>query len=704
MKREQWLSCLAAACLAFALAFGSAGCLVTGFGLDADLKGLALACALFAAASALCFSFKRGGLVIACLLALTGGYLWQRGTLVSSFSTLLHDITVRFDSAYGWGIFGSVLGTTDTAVRTVGCLIAICTGGTVCRRKTAIPAVTVALLPLLVCLVVTDTVPAEGCIFLLAMGLIVLMLTNNLRRVAPAQANTLAAMVALPVAAALGLLFLVAPQEGYVNQSQQFQDKILTWIQDLPQMVEDLSQDVASAVEGTVQQESVDLENQGPRNLYTYPVMDVIAPQTGTLYLRERDYDSYDGTGWTATARRSEEFGLTGDVEWESRGVVTISTRRSRSQLFYPYYPGDTVTLTGGAVDNGEEITVYEVLQYALPTGWQQTLAAGEGSALVVAGASSSAVTGQRYKSLPTATQKWASALLEDILTDEDTATEMAQTIAAYVKNSASYDLNTEKMPASADDFAIWFLEKSDTGYCVHFATATAVLLRAAGVRSRYVTGYMTYGVKDQKVTVTADQAHAWVEYYEPLLGVWIPLESTPGGSLPQTGSTEATGETESVTQTEPELEQTTEGGPPAESEAPGEETGPSGIDREETPRKREWDLGFLWWIFVPAAAVAAIAAQRAARLSLRKRRMTRGRANARALALWREASLYARLLRQPVPRPLERLAQKAKYSQHTLTQPELAEFEKYLRAARSQCRAEPWYRQLLYRWVFALY
>ena len=81
-------------------------------------------------------------------------------------------------------------------------------------------------------------------------------------------------------------------------------------------------------------------------------------------------------------------------------------------------------------------------------------------------------------------------------------------------------------MPSSETDFVRWFLEESDTGYCAHFASATAVLLQAAGIPARYVTGYMVDTQAGVSTTVYMDEAHAWVEFYDPSVG-WRVLEST---------------------------------------------------------------------------------------------------------------------------------------------------------------------------------
>ena len=121
-----------------------------------------------------------------------------------------------------------------------------------------------------------------------------------------------------------------------------------------------------------------------------------------------------------------------------------------------------------------------------------------------------------------------------------------AQAIASYVRNSATYDTKTSRMPMDSEDFAKWFLEESDTGYCVHFATATAVLLQAAGIPARYVTGYLVPVQAGEATPVLSNQSHAWVEYWLPGYG-WTVLEATPATTATNptpTQSQETTAET----------------------------------------------------------------------------------------------------------------------------------------------------------------
>ena len=716
MKREKLHGCLISAGLAFLLSLGGVGCLVTGFDLDAgSMAGLVFACLFFAAASTACFQLKHGGTIILCLLALGAGFLWRSEKAMNQIMGLLYQISYRYNGAYGWGVLRFQVENLERMalgipIRAIGCLVAACVSWTVCRRKTAIPGVLLSLLPLIACLVVTDTVPREGFLYILILGLIVLILTNNLRRHAPEQGISLTYMVTIPVAAALGLLFLAVPKEGYVNHTVELQQKILQWAENIPLLMEDISADHQNGP-GSANASKVDLQEVGERIRYTYPVMDVVAAKSGTLYLREQDYDFYDGKGWTANVFRKEAFGRDPGGILQEEGLVSVRTRRGRDYLYLPYYPQTETELNGGKASNPGKSTGYDVTQWALPENWREmTLPDPDASGRIEftgGGVQEDGGWHSRYLVLPNETKARAKKLLEQIQPANGTTTAMAEAIREYVRNSAEYDLDTPKMPTGREDFALWFLEESDTGYCVHFATASTVLLRAAGIRARYVTGYMTRAVAGEVVTVTAGDAHAWTEYYEPALGMWIPLDATPPDpDAPET--THSGGESQETTEgTEPRGTEETGSTRPEESTGPTtptEGTTPGTPGREEPSGGASW-LGTLAAVlFWMGAAVFTVTGQRQLRLKLRRNIPAKAGANGRALAKWREGELLYRVLKQTPPRELVSLAQKAKFSQHTLTAGELGQMDEQIRQARKACEERPWYLRLVYRYIFAAY
>lgn len=129
------------------------------------------------------------------------------------------------------------------------------------------------------------------------------------------------------------------------------------------------------------------------------------------------------------------------------------------------------------------------------------------------------------------------------------------------------YSLNPGKTP-NKRDFVLYFLKKQKRGYCAHFATSGAMLLRAMGIPARYVEGYcfspdsfsdvevlegedaedwyQGYSYlreessedKVLSVDVTDASAHAWVEIYKDGFG-WVPVEFTIARQEPERGGSD---------------------------------------------------------------------------------------------------------------------------------------------------------------------
>src|SRR5690606_17583001 len=85
------------------------------------------------------------------------------------------------------------------------------------------------------------------------------------------------------------------------------------------------------------------------------------------------------------------------------------------------------------------------------------------------------------------------------------------------------------------------FLERK-TGYCVHYASAMAVMARELGIPARIAVGFQPgarrFNDGSNIYEVSTDDLHAWPELYFDGVG-WLRFEPTPGrGSVPRYGST----------------------------------------------------------------------------------------------------------------------------------------------------------------------
>ncbi len=87
-----------------------------------------------------------------------------------------------------------------------------------------------------------------------------------------------------------------------------------------------------------------------------------------------------------------------------------------------------------------------------------------------------------------------------------------------------SYTLSPGKLPS--ENRMDTFLFKTKRGYCEHYASAFTLLMRAAGVPARIVTGYQGGEVNGDYLLVRQADAHAWSEIWIKGRG-WLRVDPT---------------------------------------------------------------------------------------------------------------------------------------------------------------------------------
>ncbi|MES2102091.1 MAG: DUF3488 and transglutaminase-like domain-containing protein [Pseudomonadota bacterium] len=123
-------------------------------------------------------------------------------------------------------------------------------------------------------------------------------------------------------------------------------------------------------------------------------------------------------------------------------------------------------------------------------------------------------------------TLEWAAALRRDPRYATAEPRVLAQALLQHIRSAGfSYTLAPgEYGRDSIDEF--WLDRRA--GFCEHFAAAFVVVMRAAGVPARVVTGYQ--GVDplplDGYYLVRQSAAHAWAEYWQPGVG-WVRADPT---------------------------------------------------------------------------------------------------------------------------------------------------------------------------------
>jgi hypothetical protein len=105
------------------------------------------------------------------------------------------------------------------------------------------------------------------------------------------------------------------------------------------------------------------------------------------------------------------------------------------------------------------------------------------------------------------------------------TQDEIPGRILAWFNQAFTYTLEPPLYPGAAVD---QFLFDGQRGFCEHFASAAALMLRIAGIPARIVAGYQGGEVHPGQGYLMVHQynAHAWVEFWWPGRG-WVQLDPT---------------------------------------------------------------------------------------------------------------------------------------------------------------------------------
>ena len=553
-----------------------------------------------------------------------------------------------------------------------------------------------ALLPgILPCFVLTDTPPALLPLFAAVFSILTQIYSQTVRRRAAGEEPKSICIAALLSAALLGLLLLIFPQKDY--------EPPITW-NDLSSKMDRWTArqnnqgNVDAGLSGNP--EEVDLTSLGALPNHPATVLYVLSTRDANLYLRGSSYSDFSGSRWRRGAEkdwdRSCLFPYLRRMDGET---LTLESVEPESLLYSTY---QTTQLPAGAVPvsdaylNNPEGRLRYTMRYLTGLG-PVTSYDHEYDAWVM----------RNCLALPDETREgvldwWESNRgglplqpIEGRLTDGlhfsylladgvDSLEALAEQIAGKVSRCAAYSRNPLPMPDDVD-FCTWFLNDAEQGYCVHYATACTALLRALGIPARYVSGYICSVKANHTVSVTNLQAHAWVEIWSG--GRWVCIEATPGDATEFGGWGGETGaEPVPVTETpitsereetgterlSPEPTEYTRPVPtrPGRQNETNTEYGRSGYDN--TVDRPLLDLTWLWVFLSVTGFLALVLGRRALALRLWERKLARAPINERARLYYRRCLRLRRHRGGSVTPEAERIAKKAGFSQHTLSDEEI--------------------------------
>lgn len=142
---------------------------------------------------------------------------------------------------------------------------------------------------------------------------------------------------------------------------------------------------------------------------------------------------------------------------------------------------------------------------------------------------------------LPTGLRQELSALVDQLDLAALPPAQRIKTVERFFAENFEYTL-TQNQRYPKSKYLSKFLFETRKGHCEYFATATALLLRAADIPTRYVVGYATdeYSAWEGQYIARARHAHSWVLAYvddrwqvvDTTPPVWAPIEAMDNSAI----------------------------------------------------------------------------------------------------------------------------------------------------------------------------
>ena len=661
------------------------------------------------------------------------GVLWNRAELTQGMGVTVRDITTLFAGRVPWGqafFFESGLRLTREAAAAQLFLLLALAGlalllgwAVVCLRRWW--AVLLLTLPPLLPGLLADLYPDWLAFMALAACWCAMLFTSLCRRAAPDRRGKLTLTAFSAAALTLALITALFPRAGYTRPAWalQAEDSLLNLTSRLPGYFSGWGP-FRAPVTYVGAAEEADLAHAGPLSYTGRTVLRVTSNRDGWMYLRGSSLAVYEDGVWKDLPEGTYEAYWSGQEPEVSPlylpaalnqdspvYTVTVDTVGAVGSCVYtPYYPLPQDTDATGILPVEDTYfarrqgqwshTVTFVDRSPRGGGYASSIPTEYSSNTIIIDSDSfhyyhadrpSGYAGyvyEHYLDVPEDLRE----TLEQYATSAPFVTGyipspsepyygiyMAGRFSTFLSAYCEYDDSAPSAPEGVDP-VYYFLTESHRGYCMHFASAVTLMLRSVGVPARYVSGFAAEVYSGRRVSVPDRAAHAWVEVWVDGFG-WYPVEVTPDAAFAWARQPDAQETDEPVETTpEPTPELTlapTETLRPTDTPDQPTASLPGSSDNVDRPGQDQpgLDLSALFPVFkgiawVLGAALLVWSVQFSVK-RFRSWRMSGADANRSALVCYGYLCRLGRWGGRMDARAVE-LAQKARFSQHTLTREEL--------------------------------
>src|SRR5439155_3628022 len=248
--------------------------------------------------------------------------------------------------------------------------------------------------------------------------------------------------------------------------------------------------------------------------------------------------DRFDGRNWAKTARRRFPLRMTADGEYSIPRITHVE-EADRYEIFLE--PLATTTLFGphqvralsGAlqgVEYDDDDSVYLRLPMAQRIQYEVVSDIPDRARMFADSSTEDRIPDDlpaRYLQLPRDIDPQIEQLAKQITANGKSIIEKASLVEGYLKRNYRYTLTLSWAPGPQP--LSTFLFQAKAGHCEYFASSMAILLRAAGIPTRLVNGFLMgeYNPVGSDYIIRESDAHSWVEVYIPGRG-WMEFDPTP--------------------------------------------------------------------------------------------------------------------------------------------------------------------------------
>lgn len=382
---------------------------------------------------------------------------------------------------------------------------------------------------------------------------------------------------------------------------------------------------------------------------------------TRPLYLRSTTLEDFSGSRWAPDTRENDRLtgveemtpARTADPAIPTDTVRTVISSPSYASpwLLAPYAPSAVSGLDGSWTWDPSTMTILSATGSSKPRAGYEVLSEAPvvtGDALAGLPASPSDAVDPMFTDLPDDLPQIIRDTAREAVADAEGPYEQALALQSFLRGP-KFDYSLEApveggYDGNGIDVLARFLEQR-SGYCIHFASAMAVMAREVGIPSRMGLGYAPGratgstvkgpdGTELDEYAVDARDAHAWPELYFEGAG-WVRFEPTPSRGVVPGYAVERQQNAASAAQADADPRELQNPVPPALPSAapePGAQSQP--LEPEETAGAPWAGVGI--GLLVAGAAILTPWALRRRRSGLR--RSEHGQTGS-AAAAWSEAT-----------------------------------------------------------------